>query len=143
MSTHPKPSLILSIFSMKCPRCRRGPVFKNKNPYKNLSRGRTLESYDDCICCGQWYLIEPGFWLGTSYVSYALMVFASAVSFLLWWLIVGIGPEDWKLVTWLIVNSVLVVGLQPYVMRLSRILFLYMFVKYDPLYDQRPPKRIL
>lgn len=140
---HPKPPLLLSIFSMKCPRCRRGPVFKHKNPYKKLSGNYMLDTYDDCVCCGQWYRIEPGFWLGTSYVSYGIMVFVSVVTFLLWWLFVGIWPEDWRLVGWLVFNSALIISLQPYVMRLSRIIFLYLIIKYDPKYDQRPPKRIL
>lgn len=138
----PKPSFLWSLLTLRCPRCRRGPVFKHKNPYKKLNLDYMLESYDDCVCCGQWYRLEPGFWFGTSYVSYVLMVATSAVSFLMWWLIIGIAPQTWKLVSWLVFNALILFALQPYTMRLSRIIFLSMFVKYDPYYDKRPPRRI-
>lgn len=139
---HPKPPFLWSLLALKCPRCRRGPVFKHKNPYKKLNLNYMLESYDDCVCCGQWYRIEPGIWFGTSYVSYVLMVIISAVSFGLWWLTIGWGPQNWKLISWLVINGLLLLALQPFMMRLSRIIFLSIFVKYDPLYDERPPRRI-
>ena len=30
-----KPGLLWSIFSMKCPRCRRGNMYNGGHPYKN------------------------------------------------------------------------------------------------------------
>lgn len=101
-----------------------------------------LESYDDCVCCGLEYKQEPGFWFGTSYVSYALMVTLSAISFFLWWLVIGFGWNDTRLLLWLIFNAVLLFSVQPYVMRLSRIVFLSLFVKYDTHYDEAPPTRL-
>lgn len=101
-----------------------------------------LDTYDDCVCCGQWYRIEPGIWFGTSYVSYILMVTISALTFTIWWIIAGLGPENWKIVAWLLANGALLIALQPMTMRLSRVIFLSIFVKYDPYYDERPPKRI-
>lgn len=101
-----------------------------------------LDSYDDCVCCGQWYRLEPGFWFGTSYVSYTLMIILSACTFLLWWLVVGLGPQDWKLFGWLIFNAIILLSVQPYTMRLSRIIFLSFFVKYDPYFDERPPQEL-
>lgn len=139
---HPKPPLLWSLLNLRCPRCRRGPVFRHKNPYKSLSMNYMLDTYDDCVCCGQWYSIEPGIWFGTSYVSYGLMVLASGITLFFWWLTIGLGPQNWKLVAWLISNGIVLLVLQPFMMRLSRIIVLSIFIKYDPLYDERPPKRI-
>lgn len=142
MSEHPKPPFLRSLLTLKCPRCRRGPVFKHKNAYKRLNVNYWLDSYEDCVCCGLVYKQEPGFWFGTSYVSYTLMVLVSAGSFSLWWLTIGINLEDMRIFYWLIFNAILLFAIQPYMMRLSRIVFLTLFVKYDPHFDKEPPKKI-
>lgn len=139
----PKPSIIWSILTMRCPRCRRGSMFKNKNPYKKFSINYMLDSYTYCPVCGQKFKLEPGFWFGTSYVSYGIMVFISAITFFLWWLIIGFSGNDYLLVYWIIANAVVIFLLQPYVMRLSRLLFLGFFIRYNPNFDEEPPENTL
>jgi uncharacterized protein (DUF983 family) len=78
-----KPNLILSIFRNKCPRCRRGNMFQESNPYKLKSFMRMNER---CPVCGQPLEMEPGFYYGTNMVSYALAILFSGFSFILWWL---------------------------------------------------------
>jgi rRNA maturation protein Nop10 len=117
-----------TIFNQKCPHCRKGELFKVKNPY----RLKTLfDMHDNCPVCGQRTEIEPGFYYGTSYVSYALTVAFSASTFVAWWVLIGISTEDNRIFWWLSINGVFMVLLQPYLMRLSRVMWLSFFVKYD------------
>lgn len=101
-----------------------------------------LDSFKCCPVCDQEYKQEPGFWFGTSYVSYGLMVIVSAISFGFWWLIIGMSLDDYRLFYWLVANTVLLFVLQPYMMRLSRVVFLSFFVKYDPHFIEDPPKKL-
>jgi len=91
---------------------------------------------EKCPECGQHYELEVGFWYGTGYVSYGLSFFLSVFSFLAWWALVGISTEDTRFFWWMGVNAVLLLGMQPWIMRLSRAVYLYIFVSYDRDYKQ-------
>lgn len=132
----PKPNYLWSMLTLRCPRCRRGDMFRNKNPYKKLSLHNILNMYDHCPVCRQKYELEPGFWIGTSYVSYGVMVAISAISFMMWWFIVGISVDDNRVFYWIIFNGLLLLFIQPWVMRLSRLIYLNFFVKYNENYDK-------
>lgn len=123
-----KPGLLLSVLSNKCPRCRRGKLFKQPNPYK--LKGLMLMN-EQCPVCGQTTDMEPGFYYGTSYVSYALAVAISVATFIVWWVLVGFSLDDNRFFWWMGVNAVLLVLLQPMLMRLSRTIWLYFFVRYS------------
>jgi hypothetical protein len=88
-----------------------------------------------------WAEIRPrtGFWYGTGYVSYALAVAISVASFVAWWVLVGISVSDNRVIWWLAANAVLLVVLQPWMMRLSRSIYMRFFVSYDPDYDKTKP----
>jgi hypothetical protein len=85
-----------------------------------------------CPVCGQPTEIETGFYYGTGYVSYALTVAFSVASFVAWWVLIGFSLDDSRFFWWLGSNAVLLVLLQPLIMRLSRSIWLSWFVKYDP-----------
>ncbi len=125
---------------MRCPRCRRGDMFKNSNPFKKLSLKYILDMHEDCPVCRQKFDLEPGFWYGTGYVSYALMVALSATTFVAWWVLIGISTDDNRIMYWLIFNAVLIVILQPWFMRLSRVIYLNFFVSYNENYDKEKSK---
>ncbi len=125
---------------MKCPRCRRGPMFKNNNVYKSLKLSHTFDMYDECPHCLQKYELETGFWYGTGYVSYALTVGLSVATFIAWWVIIGVSINDNRIFYWLGFNILLIVLLQPWLMRLSRVVYLYLFVKYDKNYKTNSPR---
>jgi endogenous inhibitor of DNA gyrase (YacG/DUF329 family) len=74
-----KPS-ILNLFICKCPRCRKGDMFTDKNPW-HLKH--TMNMNKECPVCGQPLDIEVGFYFGSSYVSYAFTVAISAITFAL------------------------------------------------------------
>ncbi|MBS1599297.1 MAG: DUF983 domain-containing protein [Bacteroidetes bacterium] len=137
MPKESKPNFWWSMLTTKCPRCRRGPMFTNSNPW-NLNQ--TLKMPDRCPECGQPYELEVGFWYGTGYVSYALTVLMSGLSLILWWLTIGLSTEDNRFFWWLGINSFLLIVLQPWLMRFSRAIYLYIFVKYDPDYKHTQTK---
>ncbi len=137
----PTPNFIWSQLAMRCPRCRRGPMFKDPNPYRNLGLKHIFEMHDHCPECGQRYDLEPGFWYGTGYVSYALAVAISVSSFVAWWVLIGISVNDNRVIWWLVANAVLLVVLQPWLMRLSRVIYIRFFVSYDPEYEKTTPTK--
>lgn len=125
---------------MKCPRCRRGPMFKDGNPYRKFSLSHIFDMHDNCPVCNQKYDMETGFWYGTGYVSYALAVAISVATFVAWYVLVGISINDNRLFWWLGLNILFLVVLQPWLMRLSRVIYIRFFVRYDDDYEQHKPK---
>jgi len=137
MPAQEKPNYLWSILTMKCPRCRRGHMFSQPNPWKLK---QTLRMPKKCPECGQPFELEVGFWYGTGYVSYALSFALSVATFIAWWVLVGLSTEDSRFFWWMGMNAVLLVALQPWLMRLSRVIYLYFFVSYDPNYKQTAVK---
>jgi hypothetical protein len=132
----PKPNILWSILTMRCPRCRRGHMFKSNNPYKKFKLSHIFDMHENCPECNQRFdLGEPGFWYGTGYVSYGLAVALSAATFVAWWVLIGISINDNRIFYWLITNSILLVLIQPWLMRISRVVYVYFFVKYDREYE--------
>lgn len=126
-----KPNYFWSILTFKCPRCRTGQMFSIPNAW-NLKQ--TLKMPEKCPECGQPFELEVGFWYGTGYVSYAITIAMTVASLVAWWLIIGFSTTDNRFFWWLGINSVLLVLLQPWIMRLSRVVYLYFFVSYQPNY---------
>ncbi len=118
---------------MKCPRCRRGHMFNEPNAWKLK---KTLNMPAKCPECRQPFELEVGFWYGTGYVSYGLSFFLSIATFIAWWVLIGLSTEDHRFFYWMGLNAVFLVGMQPWIMRLSRVIWLYFFVSYDPEYKQ-------
>lgn len=139
MSKKPTPNYYWSIFTMKCPRCRRGPMFKDANPFRILKLSHIFNMHDNCPECGQKYDLETGFWYGTGYVSYALAVAVSVTTFVAWLVLIGISTEDNRIFWWLGLNTMLLVIIQPWLMRLSRVIYMRFFVKYDEHYETTKP----
>jgi len=91
-----------------------------------------MQMNKQCLLCGQPTEIEVGFYYGTAYVSYALTVALSVASFVAWYVIIGMSVNDNRFFIWLGVNAVLLVLLQPWLMRLSRSIWISWFVNHDP-----------
>jgi hypothetical protein len=122
-----KPGYWWGIFNHKCSRCRTGDMFHNKSSYKLKN---FMKMNETCPDCGQRMEIETGFYYGTGYVSYVLAVALSVASFIAWFVIIGMSLRDNRFFWWLGFNAFLLILLQPYLMRLSRALWLSFFVKY-------------
>ncbi|HMR91760.1 MAG TPA: DUF983 domain-containing protein [Chitinophagaceae bacterium] len=125
-----------SALSCRCPRCREGKLFKYPTNFlwkNNLVMNKT------CPVCGQATEIEVGFYYGTSYVSYALSIALSVATLIAWWVIIGLSVNDNRFVYWVGFNAVFLIFLQPWLMRLSRSLWISWFVKYDPNWKTNKP----
>ena len=125
----PIPNYFLSMIRHKCSRCRTGDMFQTKQLYQLK---QFMKMNDRCPVCDQVLEIEPGFYFGTSYVSYMLTVALSAATFIAWWVIIGLSLNDNRLFWWIGFNTVILLLSQPYLMRLSRSMWLSFFVKYNP-----------
>lgn len=90
--------------------------------------------HTNCPVCGQQFELEVGFWYGTSYVSYALSVALSVATFVAWYVLIGMSIRDNRFFWWMGINILLLVVLQPWLMRVSRAIWVTFFVKYDPDY---------
>jgi uncharacterized protein (DUF983 family) len=118
-------SKLQAILETKCPRCRKGDIFE----YSHWNLSRFTATHEHCPVCKLRYEIEPGFFIGAMYISYAMSValaFASGVAVY----VLGNDPALW---VYLVVVTGLVVLFLPLMFRYSRVLFLYMFsgIKYN------------
>ena len=109
-------------------------MYLYRNPYdlKNM-----MKMPETCPVCGQPFEIEVGFWYGTGFVSYALAVIVCVASFILWKLLIGMSLHDNLLFWWLGFNALLLLVLQPVLMRMSRTIWLSFFVWYDPEWNEK------
>lgn len=64
-------SVWFSLLGLKCPRCRKGKLFKKGGLFQY---SEVLEMPENCPTCGQKYDIEPGFWIGAMWISYPIVV---------------------------------------------------------------------
>lgn len=132
-------SYLSSVLHNKCPRCRRGDLFKSKQAY-DLRKNNFMKMYDNCPVCRQPTEIEVGFYYGTSYVSYAIGVAISVAVFVAWKVLFGLSFSDNSIFWWLGTTIALLIILQPILMRLARSLWLSWYVKYNPNWRTEPPK---
>jgi len=130
---------ITSTLFCRCPRCREGKLFKYST---SIRMKRNMEMNKLCPVCGQPTEIEVGFYYGTSYVSYALTVALSIVTLAVWWLTIGLSVDDNRFFYWLIFNAIFLICLQPWLMRLSRSLWISWFVRYDPDWKIHQPEDV-
>jgi len=114
-----------SIFHNKCPRCQHGDFFENPSPF-NLKNN--LKTLDRCSNCNLRYMIEPSFFYGAMYVSYGLTVAIAIAVFVLSYFI-GIS-----LVASFIAIVLVLVLSTPILMRISRLLYINMFVHFEKKY---------
>ena len=125
-----------STLTCRCPRCRDGKLFQHP---VSISFKKNMMMNKTCTICGQPSEIEVGFYYGTSYVSYGITVGLSLLSLAVWALTIGLSTEDNRFFIWMGVNAVLLIVLQPWLMRLSRSFWISWFVKYDPDWKKHQP----
>src|ERR1700710_1231979 len=87
------PGYLVSVLTNRCPRCRKGDIFKSHNPYA-LKHSEYIKMHAKCPVCSQPTELEVGFYYGTSYVSYALTVAYSVATYIAWWVILGFSLYD-------------------------------------------------
>ena len=119
------PALLPALLRMRCPTCRKGPVFVDPNPY-HLKRVGEIHAL--CPVCKQNFRPEPGFYFGGAVVSYPLMVIFGALVTGIFYLVVGDISDHFISVMTTLSISVIVVT--PIIFRYSRIIFLYITFRY-------------
>ena len=128
---------VFNLLKCKCPRCRQGDMFVSKNPWALKT---TMRMHQVCPVCAQPLNIEVGFYYGSSYVSYAFSIAISVATFVAWWVLIGFSVYDNRFFWWLGFNSVVLILLQPYLMRVARTGWLAFFVRYDKNWRNNPPE---
>ena len=116
-------SKLYSIFTGKCPVCHSAKMYKNKNPYV-LSE--TLKMQDRCTHCDTKFKIEPSFFYGAMYVSYAVGVAVAFPTFVISHWGMGLG----LMASFVSIILVMIVSL-PLVLRLSRNIWINFFFKFN------------
>lgn len=117
-------SKLNSIITGSCPKCQKESMYEDKNP---LHLSKVLKMNENCSHCGFKYQIEPSFFYGAMYVSYGLNVAVGIAAFIVSFVFFGSTIEQ----SFIAIILTLVV-LFPFVLRLSRNLYINMFVSYDP-----------
>jgi uncharacterized protein (DUF983 family) len=112
----------------KCPRCRRGDMFKGG--MYSLSKINL-----NCPHCGLYFEIEPGYFYAAMYVSYALNIAEAGIIVALTYLLTGNSTSPW-LYTGVIIGGCFL--LSPVNFKYSRVLLLYWLsakIHYQPYLD--------
>ena len=138
-----KPSYLISVLTNKCPRCRQGNLFTSNKAY-DLKNNLKMNTH--CPVCGQATEIEVGFYYGTGYVSYALSIAFLAATYVAWKVLFGLTFNDNSVFWWLGTSCILLILVQPPMMRLSRTLWLSWFVGYEKDWQKNKvekPERIV
>ncbi|MDX2001325.1 MAG: DUF983 domain-containing protein [Chitinophagales bacterium] len=120
----PTRSISSSIFKLKCPQCREGELF-NKPGYFVFNGLSDMPKH--CPVCALKYEQEPGFFWGAMYVSYGLAVGIALPVFIISFALVQLTFwQSMGMVTFVLLLLV------PFIFRLSRSIWIHMFVGYKP-----------
>jgi len=118
-----KGSKLYSILTGTCPKCHQESMYINKNPFV-LSE--TLKMNEHCSNCNTQYKIEPSFFYGAMYVSYGVGIAFAVAAFLISYVFLGAGRN-----TAFISIIVTLIVFLPIILRLSRNIWINIFVHYD------------
>jgi uncharacterized protein (DUF983 family) len=119
-----KGSKLNSILTGSCPKCHEESMYLEKNPYK---MGKIFEMHETCSHCGTRYKIEPSFFYGAMYVSYGLSIAFGVAAFIIANVFIGLGLIH----SFIAIVATLILAF-PIILRLSRNIWINMFVKFDP-----------
>jgi len=119
-----KPMLLPALLTMKCPSCRRSSVFINKSVFP---LGKCLALKDECEVCGQRMKSESNNGGG---INYALSMMLFFLNLLWYWPIFGLSYKDNSVFYYLTASTIVVVLAQPWLMRISRMIYLYLYVNF-------------
>ncbi|MCG2430751.1 DUF983 domain-containing protein [Aequorivita xiaoshiensis] len=118
-----KGSKLYSIFTSKCPVCHKGDMYIENNPYKVM---KIMKMHEHCSHCGKKFKIEPSFFFGAMYVSYAVGVAIAVAAFIIAYFFIGLD-RNYAFLTIIISLAVLF----PVIVRVSRNIWINLFVDYD------------
>lgn len=119
-----KGNKLYSIFTGTCPVCQEESMYKESNPYKI---SKLFDMHERCSNCGTKYKMEPSFFFGAMYVSYAVgIAFAAAAFGIAYWLL------NLSLLNTFIAIVLTLLIFLPVIVRWSRNIWVNFFFSYDP-----------
>jgi len=116
-----KGTKLYSVVHEKCPRCQDGDLFVT-SPL-NLRKFTQMPEF--CPHCGLRFEMEPSFFFGSMYVSYAFQVAILVATYLS--LRLTIDPSAWIYVLTAVVATLVTL---PFSFRVSRAIWINLFVSY-------------
>ncbi len=99
-------------------------MYVDKNPYQV---GQLFKMHERCSHCGLKYKIEPSFFYGAMYVSYGVGIAFGVAAFIIAYVML-----ETSLVTTFIAIVITLVVFMPVIIRLSRNIWINLFIKYNP-----------
>jgi uncharacterized protein (DUF983 family) len=118
-----KGTKLYSVVHEKCPRCQEGDLFA-ASPLHPL---KFTQMPEFCPHCGLRFEMEPSFFFGSMYVSYAFQVAILVATYL--GLRLTVNPSAWTYVLTAITATFVTL---PFSYRLSRAIWINLFVSYKP-----------
>jgi ABC-type multidrug transport system fused ATPase/permease subunit len=116
----PEISVLTSVCTLRCPACRKGPLFANPGLFFDYS----FKMNSHCPNCKESFVREPGFYYGAMFISYILSAFFSL-------LFVGVliifFEVQWQIAIGLLI--VLLIITFVYLFKVSRSIWIHLFVK--------------
>ena len=118
-----KGTKLYSILTGSCPKCHHESMYESSNPYLVT---QLFKMNERCSNCHTKYKIEPSFFYGSMYVSYGVGIAFAVAAFVISFLIIGTSLK-----TAFIVIVVTLVLFLPIIIRLSRNIWINLFMSYD------------
>ena len=118
-----KGNKLYSILTGSCPKCHSESMYVNRNPF---IVSQLFKMQERCSHCQTKYKIEPSFFYGAMYVSYGVGLIFAGIAFAIAFLIIGTSLKNTYIT--IVITSVF---LLPVIIRLSRNIWINIFMKYD------------
>lgn len=123
------PGKLVAMLTSRCPACHEGKLFIESNPYSR----KFMAMEPKCPVCGENFKREPGFYFGAAYVSYALTVALWVSLIVALYVFDAIGLMEYDFfedgILTIVLGVLLLIALLPVLFRLSRSLWIHMFVQ--------------
>jgi uncharacterized protein (DUF983 family) len=110
-----------AILQHKCPSCREGAMFKSRL----WSFRKPFEMRDNCLVCGQEFVLEPGFYWGAMYVAYGLSAFVMLAGMAIGLFVFKAGIIETFIPTFIVLSFLYVP-----IFRMARSIWIHMFVRF-------------
>ncbi len=123
-----KGSKLYSILTGTCPRCHQESMYVDSNSY-HLSK--VFDMNERCSHCHLKYKIEPSFFFGAMYVSYGVGIAFSVAAFVISYFFFQTGLKT----AFIAIVASLVIFM-PVIMRVSRNIWINIFIHYDKDWQQ-------
>jgi uncharacterized protein (DUF983 family) len=114
----------MHILKNECPNCNKGKVFKDKNIFLNFSFPKMNEY---CSHCHSKFQKEPGYFFGAMYINYGLNVAQGIATYCIAQFFFE-KRFDLRIIP---IIATVIIALTFFNLRLSRLIWIYMFKNYS------------